>query len=37
MKMKILFYFTDLLPFLSKPDKAIDKLQRNLEIFRESS
>ena len=35
--MKKLFYFTDLLPFLSKPDKAIDKLKRNLEVFKESS
>ncbi|MCR5740573.1 MAG: hypothetical protein K6G43_12220 [Lachnospiraceae bacterium] len=35
--MKKIFYFTDLLPFLSKPDKAIDKLKRNLEIFKESS
>ena len=31
------FFFTDLLPFLSKPDKAIDKLKSNLDIFRESS
>ena len=35
--MKKLFYYTDLLPFLSKPDKAIDKLKRNLSTFKEVS
>lgn len=35
--MKKLFYYTDLLPFLSKPDAAISKLKRNLEIFKEAS
>lgn len=37
MYMNKIFYFTDLLPFLSKPDKAIDKLKRNLEIFKNYS
>ena len=35
--MKKIFYFTDLLPFLSKPDMAINKLKKNLEIFKEAS
>ncbi len=34
--MKKIFYYTDVLPFLSKDEKAIDKLQRNLEIFKEA-
>ncbi len=34
--MKKIFYYTDVLPFLAKGDKAIEKLQRNLEIFREA-
>lgn len=35
--MKKLFFFTDLLPFLSKPDMAISKLNKNLEIFKDAS
>lgn len=35
--MKRIFYYTDVLPFLSKEALAIDKLKRNLEIFREHS
>ncbi|MCR4792618.1 MAG: hypothetical protein K5871_07700 [Lachnospiraceae bacterium] len=35
--MKKIFYFTDLLPFLSKPDAAISKLKRNLETFKAAS
>jgi hypothetical protein len=35
--VKKLFYFTDILPFLSKPEIAIDKLLRNLELFKDSS
>nr|WP_297705484.1 hypothetical protein [uncultured Butyrivibrio sp.] len=35
--MKKVFYFTDALPFLAKEGQAIDKLQRNLKIFREAS
>ena len=34
--MKKVFYYTDALPFLSKERQAIDKLQRNLEIFKEA-
>ncbi|MCR5233273.1 MAG: hypothetical protein K6E53_05135 [Lachnospiraceae bacterium] len=33
--MKKIFYYTDLLPFLSKEQAAIDKLKRNLEVFRQ--
>ena len=32
--MKRIFYYTDVLPFLGKEEMAIDKLIRNLEIFR---
>ena len=35
--MKKIFYYTDVLPFLSKERAAIDKLKRNLEIFKEAS
>ena len=35
--MKKIFYYTDVLPFLSKKDEAIKKLRRNLEIFKASS
>ena len=35
--MKKIFYFTDVLPFLSKQDAAIEKLQRSLDLFKESS
>lgn len=31
--MKRLLYYTDVLPLLSKKEAAIDKLERNLEIF----
>lgn len=31
--MKRIFYYTDVLPFLSKEDAAIDKLKHNLELF----
>jgi hypothetical protein len=34
--MKRVFYYTDVLPFLSKNEAAIDKLRRNLEVFREA-
>ena len=32
--MKKIFYYTDVLPFLGKEEVAINKLQRNLEIFK---
>lgn len=35
--MKRVFYFTDALPFMAREDAAIDKLLRNLKIFREAS
>ena len=35
--MKKVFYYTDVLPFLSKPKAAIAKLKANLDIFKESS
>ena len=35
--MKKIFYYTDVLPFLSRDDDAIKKLEKNLEIFKESS
>ena len=35
--MKRVFYFTDALPFMAREETAIDKLLRNLEIFREAS
>ena len=35
--MKKIFYYTDVLPFLSKGEAAIDKLKQNMEIFREAS
>ncbi|SFG25267.1 hypothetical protein [Oribacterium sp. WCC10] len=35
--MKKLFYYTDVLPFLGRGEAAIDKLKRNMEIFREAS
>ena len=31
--MKRIFYYTDVLPFLSKEQAAIDKLIRNLDLF----
>ena len=31
--MKRLLYYTDVLPLLSKKEAALDKLQRNLEVF----
>ena len=35
--MKKVFYFTDVLPFLGKGDAALEKLNHNLEIFKEAS
>lgn len=35
--MKKIFYYTDVLGFLSREDDAIDKLNRSLAIFKESS
>ena len=35
--MKKVFYYTDVLPFLSKPKAAIAKLKANLDIFKEES
>ena len=35
--MKKLFYYTDVLTFLSREDVAIEKLKRSLSIFREAS
>ncbi len=32
--MKKMFYYTDVLPFLSRKEVAIEKLKRNLEIFK---
>ena len=34
--MKSIFYYTDVCPFLAEGDVALDKLRRNLEIFKES-
>lgn len=34
--MKKLFYYTDVLPLLSRERQAIQKLERNLEIFHEA-
>ena len=34
--MKSIFYYTDVCPFLAESDAALDKLRRNLEIFKES-
>ena len=34
--MKKMYYYTDVLPFLSDGEKAIDKLNRNLGIFYEN-
>lgn len=33
--MKKVFYYTDVLPFLSRGEDAVDKLKRNLEVFKE--
>lgn len=35
--MKKLFYYTDVLPFLSRGEDALDKLIHNLEIFHEAA
>lgn len=35
--MKRFFYYTDVLPFLSKGHAAIEKLTRNLSLFRQYS
>ena len=35
--MKKVFFYTDVLGFLSREDKAIDKLNRNLTIFKEAT
>ena len=35
--MKKVFYYTDVLPFLSNQKAAITKLKANLEIFKEAS
>ena len=35
--MKKIFYYTDVLPFLSKEMAAINKLKRNLDTFKEAS
>ena len=35
--MKKIFYYTDVLPFLSREDEALKKLKRNLEIFKGAS
>ena len=35
--MKRIFYYTDVLPFLSRGEDAIKKLKHNLNIFKESS
>lgn len=35
--MKRFFYYTDILPFLSKEHAAIDKLERNLSLFKNHS
>ena len=35
--MKKVFYYTDVLPFLSKQNAAITKLKTNLQIFKEAS
>ena len=34
--MKSIFYYTDVCPFLAEGDVALDKLKRNLDIFKES-
>ena len=33
--MKRIFYFTDVLPILAKGEVALDKLEKNLKLFRE--
>ena len=35
--MKRIFYYTDVLPFLSRDAAAIRKLEKNLETFKEAS
>ena len=35
--MKKIFYYTDVLPFLSRGEDAIDKLIINLEMFHEAA
>ena len=35
--MKKIFYYTDVLLFLARGDDAVDKLKRNLVIFKETS
>ena len=35
MQMKRVFYYTDMLPLLSREDVAIDKIERNLQVFRD--
>ncbi len=35
--MKKIFYYTDMLPLLSREEDALEKIRRNLNIFREAS
>ncbi|WP_026521614.1 hypothetical protein [Butyrivibrio sp. VCB2001] len=35
--MKKIFYYTDVLPFLTREQEAIEKLKKNLDIFQENS
>ena len=35
--VKKIFYYTDVLPFLGKDNAALQKLERNLEIFKAAS
>ena len=35
--MRKIFYYTDVLPFLSREKEAIEKLKRNLQVFKASS
>ena len=34
--MKTILYYTDLMPFLSNPAKAVAKVKKNFEIFQEN-
>ncbi|MCR5508944.1 MAG: hypothetical protein K6F34_09680 [Lachnospiraceae bacterium] len=35
--MKKIFYYTDILPLLSKGEAAVDKIKRSLELFKRSA
>lgn len=37
MNRRIIYYYTDMLPFLARGQAAIEKLERNLALFRDAS